>query len=362
VTKRLLGYHGPVQAELLEVVDLTTSFPTPRGPLTAVAGVGFTVRQGEALGIVGESGSGKSVLARTIMNLLPGSAEVGAGSRLRFAGRDPRRLPRAEARHFWGGQVAMVFQDPTTSLNPVRTIGAQLTDPIRRHLGLSRAAARARATELLTQVGINEPARRLRQYPHELSGGMRQRVMIAIAISCEPRLLIADEPTTALDVSVQKEILDLLDRLRRQRQMAMILISHDLTVVAGRTDRTMVMYAGQIAETGRTSDLFARTRHPYTAALLRSVPRLDQPSHTRLAAIPGSAPDLHSPPAGCRFAPRCRHAQPDCLVTVPPLRAANGADHSYACFYPVGTEAGDQALAGNLAAGRTAAGLALAGA
>ncbi|MFC0527704.1 ABC transporter ATP-binding protein [Phytohabitans kaempferiae] len=347
--------------DLLDVEGLVTSFPTPRGELRAVDGLSLRLAPGEALGVVGESGSGKSVLVRTIMNLLPRNARVPPEARVRFAGRDVRALPRAEARHFWGPQMAMVFQDPMTSLNPVRTIGRQLTEPMRYHLRLGRRAARDRATELLTQVGIGEPERRLDQYPHELSGGMRQRVMIAIALSCSPKLLIADEPTTALDVTVQKEILDLLTRLRREMGMAMILISHDLGVVSGRTDRTMVMYAGRAVEVGPTAALFARTRHPYTAALLRSMPLIDQPSHTPLEVIPGSPPDLVAPPAGCRFAPRCRNAQEGCLVAPPPLDPdPDEPRHRYACLYPVGTERGRQALAENRARRRTGAGLDLA--
>ncbi|MFV2020166.1 ABC transporter ATP-binding protein [Micromonospora sp. LOL_023] len=363
-------------APLLAVDDLATSFPTPRGALRAVDRVSFTLAPSEALGVVGESGSGKSVLVRTIMNILPRQAEISPQSRILFEGADVRDRRGAAARHFWGAEVAMVFQDPMTSLNPVRTIGRQLTDPMRHHLGLGRRAADTRAAELLAEVGIDEPGRRLRQYPHELSGGMRQRVMIGIALSCSPKLLIADEPTTALDVTVQKEILDLLARLRTELRMAMILISHDLAVVAGRTDRTLVMYAGRMAEIGPTADLFRHTRHPYTAALLRSTPRIDEPSHTPLEVIPGTAPDLVEPPAGCRFAPRCRHARPQCQLTDPPLvtdspqtgdhvggapepaaDATPDHPHRYACFYPIGTAAGDRALADNLAEGRTGTGL-----
>ncbi|MFY1638051.1 ABC transporter ATP-binding protein [Solwaraspora sp. WMMB335] len=358
---------------LLTVENLVTTFPTPRGPLRAVDGVSFTLAPSEALGVVGESGSGKSMLVRTIMNILPRQAEVAARSRILFAGQDVRDRRGAAARHFWGAEVAMVFQDPMTSLNPVRTIGRQLTDPIRHHLGGNRRSARDRAADLLAQVGISEPVRRLDQYPHELSGGMRQRVMIAIALSCSPKLLIADEPTTALDVTVQKEILDLLARLRTELQMAMILISHDLAVVAGRTDRTLVMYAGKVAEIGPTASLFQATRHPYTAALLRSTPRIDEPSHAPLEVIPGTAADLVHPPPGCRFAPRCRQAQPRCQREVPALTPTDdtaarsddtaaswfddGDTHRYACFYPAGTDAGAQALARNLTNGRTATGL-----
>jgi peptide/nickel transport system ATP-binding protein len=342
-------------APLLEVVDLRTRFRTTRGLLTAVDGVSFTLDRGETIGIVGESGSGKSVLVRTIMNLLPRTAEI--TGQVRFEGTDVRNLPRNERKHFWGTQMAMVFQDPMTSLNPVKKIGAQLTDPIKFHMDLSRDATRKRALELLDLVRIPEATRRLDQYPHELSGGMRQRVMIAIALSCSPKLLIADEPTTALDVTVQKQILDLLGSLQRELHMAMILITHDLGVVAGRAKRINVMYAGQVAETADTRTLFQSMRHPYTEALLNSIPRIEHPSHTRLEAIAGRPPDMTRPPKGCRFAPRCRYAQARCVEEPPPLEAGADASHRYACFFPVGTEAGAAAGARNLAAGRTAAGL-----
>jgi peptide/nickel transport system ATP-binding protein len=339
---------------LLDVRDLRTSFRTRAGLVRAVDGVSLRLDRGQTLGIVGESGSGKSVLVRSIMNLLPGSAVVAPGSQVLLDGEDTARMPPRRRRHLWGRDVAMVFQNPMTSLNPVRPIGVQLTDPPRYHLRLPRQAARRRAAELLELVGIPDPARRLRQYPHELSGGMRQRVMIAIALSCGPKLLIADEPTTALDVTVQHDILDLLGGVQREREMAMVLISHDLAVVAGRTGRTLVMYAGRVVESGPTAALFAAARHPYTAALLRATPDLAERSHTRLEVIAGPAPDLVHPPAGCRFAPRCRHAQPRCLTEDPPSTAD---DHAYSCFFPVGTAPGERALAANLAAGRTAAGL-----
>lgn len=333
-------------ATLLAVDRLTTSFETARGTLRPVNEVSFDLVEGESLGIVGESGSGKSMLMRTVMNILPRSARVDPSSRIAFEGQDVREMRGVDARHFWGAKVAMVFQDPMTSLNPVRTVGNHITDPLRYHLGHTRRQARVRAAELLAMVGISEPGRRLKQYPHELSGGMRQRVMIAVAISCSPRLLIADEPTTALDVTVQKEILDLLARLRIELGMSMILISHDLEVVRGRTDHTLVMYAGKVVESGATSTLFARTRHPYTGALLLATPRIGAPSHTRLQAIPGNAPDLANLPSGCAFAPRCPHAQPRCGKAVPELRADQpGERHSYACAFPLdGVALQDEAL------------------
>jgi peptide/nickel transport system ATP-binding protein len=299
-----------------------------------VDGVSFSVARGETVGIVGESGAGKSVLARSIMNLLPRRANV--EGHLLFEGREVMSLGRAERKHFWGPEMAMVFQDPMTSLNPVKKIGAQLTDPLRYHLKLSRRAAETRALELLRLVRISEPDRRLGQYPHELSGGMRQRVMIAIAVSCNPKLLLADEPTTALDVTVQKHILDLLSSLQGELDMAMILITHDLSVVAGRAARVLVMYGGQVVEEADTRVLFAGVRHPYTEGLLASIPRMEQASHSRLTGISGRPPDMVDPPPGCRFAPRCRYAQARCVQEAPTLVKVAG-ERKCACFFPVGT-------------------------
>jgi peptide/nickel transport system ATP-binding protein len=326
---------GPSSEPLLRVDHLTTTFPTSRGRLRAVDDVSFELDRGETIGIVGESGSGKSVLVRSAMNLLPRTAKVEGD--VYFEGRNVRSLPKADRKHFWGPEIAMVFQDPMTSLNPVKRIGVQITDPLRYHLGLSRSVARTRALELLQLVRIPEPERRLRQFPHELSGGMRQRVMIAIAVSCDPKLLIADEPTTALDVTVQKQILDLLGRLQRDLNMSVILITHDLGVVAGRTKRVMVMYAGQMVEEAGTRELFTDMRHPYTEALLASIPKIELESHTRLLTIPGRPPDLVNPPDGCRFAPRCRYAQAQCAALVPPVTPADDVSHRFACFFPVGT-------------------------
>ena len=342
---------------LLQVDNLSTAFRTSRGILRAVDNVSFTLAKGETLGIVGESGSGKSVLVRSIMNILPRTAIIPPQSKVILNGKDTRKLTKAEAKHFWGTQIAMVFQDPMTSLNPVKKIGTQIGDPLRYHLGLSRDAARARSIELLEMVRIPEPARRLTQYPHELSGGMRQRVIIAIALSCNPKLLIADEPTTALDVTVQKQILDLLATLQADLEMAMILITHDLGVVAGRADRIGVMYAGRMVETADTQSLFRSMRHPYAEALLHSIPRLENPSHTRLDAISGRPPDMVKPPPGCRFAPRCRYAQDRCVAELPELVADADPRHRYACFFPVGTPQGQAALAANLETGHTATGL-----
>jgi peptide/nickel transport system ATP-binding protein len=242
-------------------------------------------------------------------------------------------------------------------LNPVVRIGRQVTESLKFHRNMGTRAATERAVELLSHVGIPSPERRLRAYPHELSGGMRQRVCIAMALACEPKVLVADEPTTALDVTIQRQILDLLQRLQRELGMAMILVTHNLGIAAGRTDDIAVMYAGRIVEKGPTRELFARMRHPYTAALLSSIPRIEHPSQTRLNAIPGRPSNVIDPTPGCRFANRCRHAQPDCLTADPPLVPAEHPSHAFACFYPTGTPDGDEALARNLNDGRTAAGL-----
>ena len=271
---------------------------------------------------------------------------------------DKPRPSTMRVRRLWGREMAMVFQDPMTSLNPVVKVGRQITESLRHHLGQNRAQARDTAIDLLREVGLPAAERRFDEYPHQLSGGMRQRVTVAIALACGPRLLIADEPTTALDVTVQRQILDLLEREQQERNMAMILVTHDLGVVANRTDAIAVMYAGQVVEQAPTATLFGRMRHPYTEALLGSIPRIEDPSHTTLAAIPGRPPDLADLPPGCRFAPRCRYAQDRCLVEGPPLVAdgGGGASHLHRCFFPVGTPEGAAALARNEAAGRNAAG------
>lgn len=344
------GPGGSHQGPLLEVDDLRTSFRSERGLVRAVDGVSFTLEQGHTLGVVGESGSGKTVLSRSVMGLLAGNA-VRAGS-VRFEGREIGHLPARDMRDVWGAQIAMVFQDPMTSLNPVVKIGRQLTEGLRHHLGMDKGRARETAVALLRSVGIPEPERRLGQYPFELSGGMRQRVTIAIAISCGPRLLLADEPTTALDVTVQAQILNLLQDVQRQRHMAMILVTHDLGVVAGRTDHIAVMYAGKVVETAPTTTLFTQLRMPYTEALLRSIPRATDPSHSRLSALGGRPPDLVRPPLGCRFAPRCPYAQERCRVDEPPLQADATGLHAWACWYPVGTPEGAAALERNLSTGR----------
>jgi peptide/nickel transport system ATP-binding protein len=332
---------GRPTAEPVLVVDsLATTIHTERGALTAVDGVSLSLGAGETLGIVGESGSGKSVLGRTIMGLHTSGPTMTVTGSVHIVGKSVHEMSRSQLRTLWGGDVGMVFQDPMTALNPVKRIGTHLTESLRKHRGLDRRAARSRAEELLGLVGIPDPRRRLDQYPHELSGGMRQRVVIAMALANEPTLLIADEPTTALDVTVQRQILDLLQRLQGELGMAMVLISHNLGVVAGRADRVAVMYAGRFVENADTAMIFDRAHHPYTAALLRAIPELRRPPHERLAAIEGSPPDMASPPPGCRFEPRCGKRQDDCTRVPPALTTAleigGPASHTFACFHPVG--------------------------
>ena len=317
---------------LLEVEDLRTWFTTPAGTVRSVDGVSFRLERGQSLGIVGESGSGKSILLRSIMDLLPSHAERPSGV-VRFEGRDLRTTARRQLRQLWGREMSIVFQDPMSALTPTTRIGDLLVEVLRMHVGLSRDAARANAVELLELVGIPDARRNMRSFPHQLSGGMRQRVCIALAVACQPKLLLADEPTTALDVTVQRQILDLLTRLQRDTGMAMILVTHDLGVVAGRTDLVAVMYAGRLVELGCTPEVLHDPRHRYTAALLASTPRLDDSPGKRLAAIPGSASSAVDPPAACRFAARCASAQPDCTTKDPPLEEEG--TRSFACFFPV---------------------------
>jgi len=319
---------------LLVVEDLRTQFHTERGLVRAVDGVSFTLERGRTLGVVGESGSGKTVLSRSIMGLLPKNGVQRSGS-VRFEGIELLGADSKMMADYWGDQMAMVFQDPMTSLNPVMRIGNQITEGLRQHLDITKDHARETALTLLSSVGIPEPERRLKQYPHEMSGGMRQRVMIAIAIACGPKLLFADEPTTALDVTVQAQILDLLQAQQRERYMAMILVTHDLGVVAGRADEIAVMYAGRIVEKAPTKVLFSEMRHPYTEALLASIPKIEDPSHTRLQTIGGRPPNLISPPEGCKFSPRCAYAQAKCHTEDPPLSDPDEHGHQFRCWFPV---------------------------
>jgi oligopeptide/dipeptide ABC transporter ATP-binding protein len=321
--------------QLLDVTDLKTHFRTERGLVRAVDGVTFTLERGKALGVVGESGSGKTVLSRSIMGLLPSTAVL-SGS-VKFAGQEVLGLDSKQMRHLWGREMSMVFQNPMVSLNPLMRIGKQIIEPLQIHLGMDNVDAKATAERLLRDVRIPEPEKRLNQYPHELSGGMRQRVMIAIALACGPTLLFADEPTTALDVTVQAQILELIAEQRKDRNMSVILVTHDLGVVAGHTDEIAVMYGGRLVEKAPTKTLFANMKMPYTMSLMRSIPKIEDPSHTRLLTIPGRPPDLVHPPKGCRFAPRCAYARDRCRQEDPPLVTADSPDHVYACWYPVGS-------------------------
>jgi peptide/nickel transport system ATP-binding protein len=323
---------------LLVVEQLSVDLPTPRGRLRAVDEVDLELAAGHTLGIVGESGCGKTMLSRAILQLAPRRARL--SGRVLFDGRDLTRLGAEALRRLRGRSIAVVFQDPMTSLNPVLTIGRQISETMREHLAIDASAAARRAVELLAEAGIPAPEQRLRQYPHQLSGGMRQRVAIAIALSCEPRLLIADEPTTALDVTIQAQILDLLARERQRRDMAMILITHDLGIVAGRTDEVAVMYAGRIVERAPTARLFKAMRMPYTEALLAAIPKLDAPPHTPLPAISGRPPDPTRRLTGCAFAPRCRYRAERCDELKPGLTPGDATGHEYACWHPIETSGG----------------------
>ncbi|MFN8035371.1 MAG: ABC transporter ATP-binding protein [Acidimicrobiia bacterium] len=338
-------YADAFEGPLLAVDGFSTHFLTPEGRVRAVDGVSFDLSRGRTLALVGESGCGKTVLSHSIMGLLPKRGVEHQGS-IRFEGREIVGLPTKRMRAYWGARMAMVFQDPMTSLNPVMRIGKQITESIHQHFDVPSRDARDTAIALLHSVGIPGAERRLREYPHQLSGGMRQRVMIAMALACGPKLLLADEPTTALDVTVQAQILDLLQAQQRERYMAMILVTHDLGVAASRAGEIAVMYAGRIVERAPSRTLFSDMRMPYTEALLHSIPRLSQPSHSRLDAITGRPPDLLHVAPGCRFAPRCPYVQERCRVEEPPLRPAETPGHEYACWYPVDVRAASAASTG----------------
>ncbi|NNN02283.1 MAG: ABC transporter ATP-binding protein [Acidimicrobiaceae bacterium] len=325
--------------KLLVVKDLVTTFATPGGPLPAVGGVSFDLDQNETLGIVGESGSGKTVLSRTIMGLQPRTNVTVSGSAL-LNGFEVVGASERAKRQIWGTDVAMVFQDPMTSLNPVMRIGKQIDESLRVRHGMSRSSAKHRAIELLELVGIPSPQQRYSAYPGQLSGGMRQRVVIAIALAGSPKLLMADEPTTGLDVTIQAQILNLLDELKERLKMSVILVTHDLGVVATRTSRIIVMYAGRIVEMGTTRDVFQDHRMPYTRALLESSPKVASPSHTRLVTIPGRPPNLLKLAAGCSFAPRCAYATDRCRQERPELQPAGDPGHLFACWNPLPTTRG----------------------
>ncbi|MEB2334205.1 MAG: ABC transporter ATP-binding protein [Anaerolineaceae bacterium] len=316
---------------LLDVQGLETTFKTPEGTIHAVNGVSFGLKEGETLGVVGESGCGKSVTMLSILGLVPNPpGEIVAGS-ASFAGQDLLQMSSSEIRHVRGSQISMIFQDPMTSLNPVLTIGRQLEEPLMLHLNMTKKQAEDRAAELLTMVGIPNARERLKDYPHQYSGGMRQRVMIAMALSCSPQILIADEPTTALDVTIQAQIVDLVKRLRQELGMAIVWITHDLGVVAGLAQRMLVMYGGYVVEEAEVGELYANPQHPYTLGLLNSIPRLDQKEGKKLSSIEGLPPVLYEKPTACPFAPRCKWAIDRCWVENPLLEDI-GNGHRVACW------------------------------
>ena len=318
-------------ADLLEVRGLKTYLTTSLGLVKAVDGVSFDVKEGETVALVGESGCGKTMTALSIMRLIPRPQASIVGGEIRFQGRDLLKLGEEEMRRVRGAEIAMIFQEPMTSLNPVLSIERQLTETLEAHGSISKAAARGRALELLQLVGISDPAQRLSEYPHQFSGGMRQRVMIAIALSCRPKLILADEPTTALDVTIQAQLLELMRGLSRQFGVAMAIITHNLGVVARYADRVNVMYAGKIIESGTAAEIYRNPRHPYTIGLLHSVPRLDQPRKSKLDPIEGQPPDMWNLPPGCSFAPRCKFRVEKCAREIPPLRQIQDG-HSSACW------------------------------
>lgn len=319
-----------MNSELLSIENLNVSFFTPTGEVKAVNGISYTLDQGKVLGIVGESGSGKSVSANALMQLIPYPGRVTDG-RISFAGQDLLNMPIKQIRKLRGKEIGMIFQDPMTTLNPVYTIGNQIIETIMQHTDMTRRQAYARGLEMLKLVGINNPEQRMKQYPHEFSGGMRQRAMIAMTLSCEPKLLIADEPTTALDVTIQAQILELLKELRTKINSAIILITHDLGIVSDLCDQVIVMYAGRIVEKGGIDDIFYRTAHPYTTGLLKCLPRLDSDDKEPLIPIEGTPVDLMALPSGCAFAARCDQCRKVCLTHQPPM-FDRGEGHQSACW------------------------------
>ena len=321
---------------LFEIENLEITFDTARGPLKAVRGVSLEINKGESIGIVGESGSGKTVMSRASMGLLRGRRVKRTGS-VKLEGQELLTLSNEEIRGLWGTKIAMIFQDPMTALNPVRRVGSQFNESLVKRLGMSKEDANKRTLELLALVRMPEPEKVISKFPHQLSGGMRQRVMIAMAIACNPSLLFADEPTTALDVTVQAQVLELLGDLREKLNMAMVIVTHDLGVVAGYTDRIAVMYGGEIVELATTPDLFANTKMPYTQALMESIPRLDRKVGDRLPAIGGTPPDPTLERTSCGFADRCKFATDKCRTEHPDLVDA-GNGHMYRCFFPLGVK------------------------
>ncbi len=326
------------QTVVLDIRDLRTEFVTEEGIVHAVNGISYQLHQGQTIGVVGESGSGKSVSMLSVLRLLPSPPARIVGGEVWFKGQNLLALPESEMRHIRGKEIAMIFQDPMTSLNPVLSIGFQIMEPLMLHLRMGKKEARERAVELLHMVGIPEPHKRVDDYPHQFSGGMRQRAMIAMALACQPTVLIADEPTTALDVTIQAQIVDLVKRLRDEIGMALIWITHDLGVVAGLADRVIVMYAGLIMEDAPVDELYERPQHPYTRALLRSLPRMDAEAGQPLEVIEGLPPDLLEMPAGCPFAPRCPFVRDQCRTERPPLLEIQPG-HRVACWVDMETGA-----------------------
>ena len=318
---------------LVEVKDLEVSFFTYAGEVKAVRGISYELKPGEVMGIVGESGSGKSVSSYGLMGIIPSPGKV-IGGKIIFDGQDMTKLPEKELLKIRGKDISMIFQDPMTSLNPLFTIGNQIEECLKKYTDLSQEDRQKRMVELLTLVGINQPEKRLKQYPHEFSGGMRQRVMIAMALSCDPKLLIADEPTTALDVTIQAQILELMKELKDKIHMGIVFITHDLGVVSEICDNICVMYAGTIVEQGSSDQIFYEPKHPYTWGLLASVPKIDSDGHERLVPIEGNPVDLINPPKGCPFAPRCRYCMKVCIDQAPP-QCTVGEGHTAACWLPV---------------------------
>ncbi len=325
----------PAGLPLLSIQDLEITIATDHGIIRVVNHISFDLHRGRTLGIVGESGSGKSILSKSILKLLPKNAQVSCKSRIFFDGLELNKMSSKTLNNVRGRRIAMIFQDPMSSLNPVMTIGNQIAESLIYHFRMKKNRAQNRSVGLLKSVGIANPEQRVRQYPHQLSGGLCQRVAIAIALACEPELLIADEPTTALDVTVQADILDLLTQRQAEKNMSMILITHDLGVAAGRADDIIVMYAGRIVEQAPAGQLFSTMRMPYTQALMNSIPRLENPPHTKQNFIKGQSPDLTNLPGGCSFAPRCSRVRKRCTRKEPPLSFDTRQDHLFACWYPV---------------------------